>query len=153
MFTSTVAGEQREFCCHGCRTVCETIYASGLESFYSQSLRSDTLAPPPSVAKELDAYDLDEVQSDYVDSLGPQRTIQLLVEGIHCAACVWLIEKALKRQPGVIDAEVNLTAKRLKLRWDNDQIRLSQVMQILADIGYAAVPFDPETAEGALAKR
>ena len=153
VFTSTVAGEQREFCCHGCRTVCETIYASGLESFYSQSLRSDTLAPPPSVAKELDAYDLDEVQSDYVDSLGPQRTIQLLVEGIHCAACVWLIEKALKRQPGVIDAEVNLTAKRLKLRWDNDQIRLSQVMQILADIGYAAVPFDPETAEGALAKR
>lgn len=152
-FTSTVAGEQREFCCHGCRTVCETIYASGLESFYTQSTRSDTLAPPPTVAKELDAYDLDEVQSDYVDTLEPQRTIQLLVEGIHCAACVWLIEKALKRQPGVIDAEVNLTAKRLKLRWDNDQIRLSQLMQLLADIGYAAVPFDPETAEGALAKR
>ena len=153
VFTSVVAGQQREFCCHGCRTVCETIYASGLEGFYSKATRSEALAPPPAAAKELDAYDLDEVQSEYVDSLQPQRTIQLLVEGIHCAACVWLIEKALKRQPGVLDAEVNLTAKRLKLRWDNEQIRLSQVMQILADIGYAAVPFDPETAEGALAKR
>jgi Cu2+-exporting ATPase len=152
-FTSTVAGHEREFCCHGCQAVCETIYASGLEGFYSKTTRSDTLAPPPVVAKELDAYDLDEVQSDYVDSMGPQRSIQLLVEGIHCAACVWLIEKALKRQPGIIDAEVNLTAKRLKLRWDNSQIHLSQVMQILADIGYAAIPFDPETAEGALARR
>jgi Cu2+-exporting ATPase len=152
-FTSTVAGQEREFCCHGCQTVCETIYSAGLEGFYSKTTRSDTLAPPPVVAKELDAYDLDEVQSDYVDSMGPQRSIQLLVEGIHCAACVWLIEKALKRRPGIIDAEVNLTAKRLKLRWDNSQIRLSQVMQLLADIGYAAVPFDPETAEGALARR
>ncbi len=153
VFTSTLAGQQRDFCCHGCQTVCETIHASGLESFYSQATRSDKLSPPPIVAKELDAYDLDEVQSDYVDTLEPQRSIQLLVEGIHCAACVWLIEKALKRQQGIIDAEVNLTAKRLRLRWDNNQIRLSQVMQILADIGYAAVPFDPETAEGALAKR
>lgn len=152
-FTSTVAGKQREFCCHGCQTVCEAIYASGLEDFYSKATRSDALSPPPEVVSELEAYDLDEVQSAYVDSLGQQRTIQLLVEGIHCAACVWLIEKALKRQKGVLDAEVNLTAKRLKLRWDNSLIRLSEVMQILANIGYAAVPFDPETAEGALARR
>ncbi len=152
-FTSVVAGEQRAFCCHGCRTVCETIYASGLQGFYSKSTRSETLAPPPEVAAELTAYDQDDVQADYVDALTPQRTIHLLVEGIHCAACVWLIENALRRQAGVLNAEVNLTAKRLKLHWDNSQVPLSQLLQALADIGYAAVPFDPETAEGALAKR
>lgn len=152
-FSAHVAGEQREFCCHGCRTVCETIYASGLQSFYSKTTHTAALAPPPEVAAELTAYDQDDVQSEYVSALTPQRTIQLLVEGIHCAACVWLIETALRRQAGVLNAEVNLTAKRLKLHWDNTQIPLSQVLQVLADIGYAAVPFDPETAEGALAKR
>lgn len=152
-FTAQLGGEQREFCCHGCQSVAQTIYASGLQGFYNKTPRDETLAPPPDVADGLEAYDLDEVQADYVDALTPQRSIQLLVEGIHCAACVWLIENALKKQQGVLSAEVNLTAKRLKLRWDNQTIRLSQLLQILADIGYAAVPFDPDTAEGALAKR
>lgn len=152
-FTTELGGEPRCFCCHGCQSVAETIYASGLQGFYTKTSRDEAMAPPPEMATELDAYDLDEVQADYVDALTPQRSIQLLVEGIHCAACVWLIENALRKQPGVLSAEVNLTAKRLKLKWDNDTIRLSRLLQILADIGYAAVPFDPETAEGALAKR
>lgn len=152
-FTADLGGEPRHFCCHGCQSVAETIYASGLQGFYNKTSRDEAMAPPPEVAAELGAYDLDEVQADYVDALTPQRSIQLLVEGIHCAACVWLIENALRKQRGVLDAEVNLTAKRLKLKWDNETITLSQLLQILADIGYAAVPFDPETAEGALVKR
>jgi Cu2+-exporting ATPase len=152
-FTAVLDGTQRSFCCHGCQSVAETIYASGLQGFYNKTSHDEAMAPPPDVSGELDAYDLDEVQADYVDGLTPQRTIQLLVEGIHCAACVWLIENALRKQPGVLNAEVNLTAKRLKLRWDNDSIRLSRILHILADIGYAAVPFDPDMAEGALAQR
>lgn len=152
-FTAHLGGEEREFCCHGCQSVAQTIYASGLQGFYNKTPRDEALAPPPEVADGLEAYDLDEVQADYVDDLAAQRSIQLLVEGIHCAACVWLIENALQKQSGVLSAEVNLTAKRLKLRWDNEQIRLSQILHILADIGYAAVPFDPESAEGALAQR
>ncbi|MCX4188289.1 heavy metal translocating P-type ATPase [Methylophaga sp. OBS4] len=152
-FTVEIADIDREFCCYGCLTVCQTIYATGLQSFYHKTPKGAVLAPPPEVPAELSAYDLDEVQADYVDSLMPQRTIHLLVEGIHCAACVWLIEHALAKQPGVLNAEVNLTAKRLKLRWDNHKTSLSKILHALAQIGYAAVPFDPETAEGALARR
>lgn len=152
-FTVAIADIEREFCCYGCQTVCQTIYAAGLQSFYNKTPKGEVLAPPPEVPEELSAYDLDEVQADYVDSLMPQRTIHLLIEGIHCAACVWLIEHALAKQPGVLNAEVNLTAKRLKLRWDNHETSLSLILQALAQIGYAAVPFDPETAEGALARR
>lgn len=152
-FTAMVAEQEREFCCHGCLTVCQTIYAAGLQSFYNKTPDGEKLAPPPDIPSELTTYDLDEVQSDFVDTRHSQRTIHLLVEGIHCAACVWLIENALSNHAGVLHAEVNLTAKRLNLRWDNAQIQLSHVLQKLADIGYSAVPFDPETAEGALAKR
>lgn len=145
--------KQRQFCCHGCLSVCETIFSAGLQSFYQKTPSGETLAPPPDIPAELEAYDLPEVQEEYVTSNGSQRTMHLLVEGIHCAACVWLIEQALQKQAGVQAADVNLTGKRLRLRWDQSQIKLSQLIHLLAQIGYSAVPFDPETAEGALARR
>lgn len=151
--TVELGGQLRQFCCHGCRSVCETIFAAGLQSFYQKTPTGESLAPPPEIPAELEAYDLDEVQQEYVTINGSQRTMHLLLEGIHCAACVWLIEQALQKQAGVLAADVNLTAKRLRLRWDNQQIKLSQLIHLLAEIGYSAVPFDPETAEGALAKR
>ncbi|MDO7597986.1 MAG: heavy metal translocating P-type ATPase [Pseudomonadota bacterium] len=152
-FTAKVAGENHEFCCFGCQTVCETIHNAGLQSFYLKTPEGEHLAPPPSLSAELASYDLDEVQSDYVDKLDDIRSIHLLVEGIHCAACVWLIEHSLAKQQGVISAEVNLTSKRLRLKWDNRLTTLSTLLQALGRIGYAAIPFDPDTAEGALARR
>jgi Cu2+-exporting ATPase len=152
-FTSKVADESHEFCCFGCQTVCETIHNAGLQSFYLKTPEGKQLAPPPSLSAELISYDLDEVQSDYVDKLDDIRSIHLLVEGIHCAACVWLIERSLVRKQGVVSAEVNLTSKRLRLKWDNRLTPLSTLLQALGRIGYAAIPFDPDTAEGALARR
>ncbi len=132
---------------------CQTIYAAGLQSFYSKTPEGERLAPPPDTANDFHAYDLDEIQADYVDTVDEKRTINLLIDGIHCAACVWLIEHALYKLPGVLAADVNLTAKRCRICWDNRKTSLSILMQHLAELGYAAVPFDPETAEGALAKR
>ena len=152
-FKTEIGGEECVFCCHACQTVCETIYGAALQSFYTKAAETDLLSPPPDMLGDLSAYDLDEVQSDFTDTSQNDRTIHLLVEGIHCAACVWLIENALSALPGVLNAEVNLTARRLKLHWDNSIIPLSTALNRLAEIGYAAVPFDPETAEGALAKR
>lgn len=152
-FSATVADKKRQFCCFGCQSVCKTIYGAGLQSFYQKTGEENTLAPPPKLSAELGSYDLDEVQADYVDINSEVRTIHLLVEGIHCAACVWLIENALSKQVGVITAQANLTAKKLRLTWNNNKTALSTVLQILGNIGYAAIPFDPETAEGVLASK
>jgi Cu2+-exporting ATPase len=152
-FVAEVAGEKHEFCCFGCQTVCQTIYSVGLEGFYQKTSEETALAPPLKLSTELSSFDLDEVQTDYVDINSEIRTIHLLVEGIHCAACVWLIENALSKQKGVVNAQANLTAKRLRLTWNNNETALSTILQILGDIGYAAIPFDPETAEGVLAKK
>jgi Cu2+-exporting ATPase len=108
------------------------------------------LGPPPEPPKQLALYDLDEVQAAYLDTTADLREINLHVEGIHCAACVWLIETGLSKMPGVEEARVNLTGRRLRLKWDNSRQRLSGLLGRLSEIGYAAVPFDPETAEGAL---
>ncbi len=141
-----------QFCCYSCKTVCETIYGAGMEGFYKRTPDNETLQPPPEIDSQLEVYDLDEVQGDFVDSLGDIREIHLLVEGIHCAACVWLIERRLAMVDGVMDAYVNLSAKKLKVKWDNRKIKLSRILQILGQIGYAAVPYDPEAAEGQIKK-
>ena len=110
------------------------------------------LAPPPDPPKDIDIYDVDEVQQEFTVCSGDMRDIHLLVEGIHCAACVWLIERGLQRVPGVQSANVNLAAKRLRLRWDNRRSKLSDIIRALARIGYSAVPYDPESAEGIIRK-
>lgn len=138
---------QREFCCHGCKSVCEAIYAAGLEGFYKRTPEDGNMAPPPEITEQLALYDIDEVQEEYVDSLEECREINLMVDGIHCAACVWLIENSLRPMPGIEKAEVNLTSRRLKLRWHNDRVKLSKIMARLGDVGYASTPYDPLKAE------
>ncbi len=145
-----IEGEQQHFCCNGCKSVCEAIYQAGLEGFYQRTPEDASLAPPPDIPKELALYDLDEVQEEFVGDLGEARDIHLLVEGIHCAACVWLIEHSLNAMPGIIEARVNLSGKRLHVKWHNGQVALSAIISRLGQIGYAAVPYDPEVAEGKL---
>ncbi len=143
----------QNFCCHGCSSVCEMIYESGLEGFYQRTPDGQLLAPPPEPAQETQLYDIDEVQSEYVQEMGDKRDIHLMVEGIHCSACVWLIERCLTKLPGIIDVKVNLSNKRLFIRWDNQQNKISSIIEHLGGIGYTATPFNPETAEGFIKKQ
>jgi len=145
-----VAGQPHRFCCSGCLSVCQVIHEAGLDGFYQRlKKREATIAPPPDAPNDMDQYDLLEVQNDFVQVLADgSRQTQLMVEGIHCAACVWLIEKALMGMAGVIKAEVNLVHHRLLLQWQPEQLSLVKVMQRLAALGYAAVPFNLDSVEG-----
>ena len=149
---AVVQGAERAFCCTGCKAVCQAIFAAGLEGFYRRTPEGEILGPPPEPPKNLAMFDLDAVQEEFTDVAQAEREIHLLVDGIHCAACVWLIEKGLESLPGVEEARVNLTGRRLRVRWDNGRLKLSRILRRLADIGYSATPFDPDTAESAMAR-
>ena len=99
----------QSFCCHGCSTVCKKIYDSGLQGFYQRTPDGQLLAPPPEPPQETTLYDIDEIQSEFVHDMGdannPSRDMHLIVEGIHCSACVWLIERSLAKLPGIIDVK------------------------------------------------
>jgi len=151
-YHSSLGGETRDFCCFACQSVCVAIYEAGLEGYYQRTPQGTLLAPPPVPPKDIEMYDLDEVQQDFVRSQGDIRDIHLLVEGIHCAACVWLIERGMMRIQGVQMANVNLAGRRVHLRWDNTRIKLSTLIRELSKIGYAGVPYDPEAAEGTIKK-
>ncbi len=151
-FQARLGHHERHFCCFGCQSVCSAIYEAGLQGYYQRTPEGVLLGPPPEPPKDIEIYDFDEVQQEFTTCSGDIRDIHLLVEGIHCAACVWLIERGLQRLPGVQSAEVNLTGKRLHLRWDNSKSKLSDLIRALARIGYSAVPYDPGSAEGVIKK-
>ncbi|SDJ92176.1 Cu2+-exporting ATPase [Pseudomonas indica] len=147
-FQARVLGETREMCCPGCQAVAEAIVAGGLESYYKH--RSETSANPDSLPQalpdELALYDRDTVQEPFVEHQGELASTCLLIEGISCAACGWLIEKHLRGLDGVAEASLNLSNHRLQVRWSDSRLPLSQLLKELRRIGYAAHPYQPDRA-------
>ena len=152
-FTAVVLGAPREFCCPGCQAVAEAIVAGGLGSYYSH--RSEASANPEALpvqlVDELALYDRADVQQPFVRHEGELAETTLLMEGISCAACGWLIEKHLRSLPAVAEARLNLSNHRLHVRWADSQLPLSQVLSELRLIGYAAHPYQADRASEQLA--
>jgi len=141
-------GRTEPACCHGCQAVAQTIIDSGNADYYR--LRTDLPKTPEDALaelKKLDLYDLPEVQQSFVKSEGDVREASLILEGIVCAACVWLNERHLRQLQGVIAAEINFSTHRARVRWDNTQVQLSQILQAVQEIGYLAHPFDTSRQE------
>ncbi|SIT68649.1 Cu2+-exporting ATPase [Ectothiorhodosinus mongolicus] len=146
-----ILGETRHFCCPGCQAVAKAISEAGLEDYYRHRTELPTRpADPLEALKQLQLYDAPQVQRSFVhvasDTL---REASLMLEGITCAACVWLNERHVKALPGVQEFNVNYSTHRARLRWDDSQIHLSQVLAAITDIGYHAHPFDPGRQEAA----
>ncbi|MBU4633278.1 heavy metal translocating P-type ATPase [Pseudomonas chlororaphis] len=152
-FTAVILGERRELCCPGCQAVAEAIVAGGLESYYQH--RSEASANPEALPvqlmDELALYDRADVQQPFVRHEGELAETTLLMEGISCAACGWLIEKHLRSLPAVAEARLNLSNHRLHVRWADSQLPLSQVLSELRLIGYAAHPYQADRASEQLA--
>ncbi len=142
-----IAGQQRRMCCVGCSAISQAIVGAGLEGFYSHRTGYSLAAQGSEDAADLEwrVYDNEAVQRDFVVSPSRNtREASLIVEGIVCAACVWLIERRLKDLPGVVGATVNLSSHRARVEWDCREVALSTILSSLAAIGYKAHPFNPE---------
>ena len=133
-------------CCHGCLAVAQAIIAAGHENFYR--VRTET-APTgqelvPDFIRESEIYDSTEIQKQYVHRLeGDSREASLILEGITCAACIWLIEKYLAEVAGIRQVRVNYATQRAMVQWDEGVVRLSEILQAVRRIGYRALPYDP----------
>ena len=153
-YQGAVDGEPRSFCCAGCRAVAQAIDQAGLGDYYRQ--RTEFPDRPeetvPAALRDAELFDREDVQRTFVRDLEGTREASLILEGITCAACVWLNERQLQQTPGVVDAQVNYTTHRARVRWDPERISLSQILARIAAIGYTAHPYDPERQEAALAR-
>ena len=154
-FTVAIDGQARSMCCHGCAAVADAIMAAGLSDFYRHrtvnSRRPEDLIPEQ--LRGLELYDRADLQKSFVRAEDAHvREASLILEGIVCAACVWLSEHHVGQLPGVLEFRVNYSTHRARVRWDERQTRLSEILKAIAAIGYIAHPFDPSRQE-ALQKR
>lgn len=135
------------FCCNGCQGVYHLLKSEGLDSFYDK-LGSSTIEPPILRDSELSKFDTQSYYNKYVkyDDDGYAK-ISLIIEGIHCAACVWLNEKILHRCDGVIEASLNYTNNRAYITWDDKKIKLSEIIKKIRSIGYDAYAYDRSLQE------
>ncbi len=150
-FKTTLDGHSQSFCCPGCQAVAQAIHGSGLASFYQ--FRSELNLKPDTETQKLnfEAYDLPQLQQEFVHSVDPNTDdtvqAQFLIEGITCAACVWLIEHRLQTLDGIERVNVNAATERLSLRWQKDKIRLSEILSAVFDIGYKLTPANEDQAQ------
>ncbi|MEK7990628.1 MAG: heavy metal translocating P-type ATPase [Thiotrichaceae bacterium] len=152
-FTVKIQGQQRAMCCAGCQAVAQSIMDAGLEDFYQHRTENAPTGREliPQILKETQLYDNPEIQKRFVRHEDENvREAALILEGITCAACVWLNEKHIKALDGVIDVQVNYSNHRARVRWDETQIQLSKILQAVTHIGYIAHPYDPNRQQEVL---
>ena len=145
------AGQEEQFCCHGCATAYRLIHANGLDSFYRMldaSTDRNALRRDVEKREQFDEFDEPVFRDKYVVRNGvSQCQTSLSIDGIHCAACIWLIEKLPRILPGVIDAQVNWAKGTVRVQWDDEQARLSQIATTLDRLGYTPEPIVQSRAE------
>lgn len=162
-------GKEHPTCCVGCQQIASTIISSGMEDYYK--FRTEYASPPDvdlgPVDRELHGkltnYDLPEVQEEFVERIDTDKKngsanssdllqAKLSIQGISCAACIWLLERYIKRLSGVHNATLNLTQHTALITWDPEQIKLSDILAVVYQIGYQAFPFDPKQVEDQIRK-
>ena len=130
------------FCCPGCEAAYDIIQTMGLGGYYARRLldpKKRALKPDPEAAADLTRH----------ITTAPDGThmLTLAVDDIQCAACVWLIEAVLARQPDSISGRLNVTTRRLRLTWRGDAAlrgeQAAAFCHAVEQLGYRLVAFDP----------
>ena len=141
-----VAGAARQFCCAACRTAFAIIHEHGLDDYYAFAERRDR--PVAATGRAYEEFDHEAFRTLYVrDSDDGISECDLYLDGVHCASCVWLVEKVPLAIPGAVSAELDIGHARCRLRWDRARIPLSAIARFLDALGYAAHPFRGARAE------
>ncbi len=143
-----LAPGQERFCCTGCEGAHALVAGLGLSSFYARRETEAGALRPEAMAAGLDLAPFAQALRD-----GTQR-LELVVSGLTCGACIWLVEQALAAEPDVLTARASLSARRLTVTWRGEAARANDLAALLGRLGFRVAPWSPaclratEDAEG-----
>lgn len=127
-----------EFCCRGCSLAYQLVHSLGLDAYYEWRPAGEPVADPASLGLYRDP--------EVAQSLLFEGTYHCLLDGLHCAACGWLVERALGQLEGLSEVNVNYATQRLSFRPDHAE-RLVSALERVQQLGYRAIPYDPNRSE------
>ncbi|MCA9134908.1 MAG: heavy metal translocating P-type ATPase, partial [Planctomycetales bacterium] len=134
------------FCCSGCRGAYQLIHGWGLSEFYAlrDQLNKTGAARPAGTAAQYEQFDSPEFlgPSTPVEHADGLCSTELALQGLHCSACAWLIERAAAQEAGLRMARVKMSDHTVQLVYDPQTIKLSEIAKFLDSLGYQLSPFD-----------
>jgi Cu2+-exporting ATPase len=139
-------GAEHQFCCNGCRTAYGIIHSCGLEAYYRVRDAADAeRLPARSLGSAFAEFDDPAFASLYVTPVlgagGVElRETRLYLPAVHCAACVWLVEKLPMLTAGVIDSRLDFRHAVVTITWDPSRVGLSVIARTLDSLGYTPHP-------------
>ena len=128
--------DEHDFCCNGCKTVYSLLKDTGLSNYYN--IESNPGQTQKAESENLEFLDLDDVREKLIDfTEGNHNKITLYLPAIHCAACIWLLEKLNKIEKGVIRSDVTYIRKEITILFDAEIISLKELVILLEKLGYS----------------
>jgi Cu2+-exporting ATPase len=125
------------FCCRGCKAVYEMIHQENLDRYYD--LKPDTHAPAASLRPDSFAW-LERLISENPPGADGVLHLELDIQGVHCAACVWLIGELFRRCDAGISLRINPTLGKVELSWNPARGELKEFLAEIEKFGYRLGP-------------
>ena len=139
-----IGGQMRAFCCNGCSAAAQWIEGLGLVDYYRLRTAAADRAPDRHESQRSAAvWESSALARLVVRKVDSARCeTMLLIDGMHCTACAWLIERAVGSVPGVDSVHVNIGACRARVVWRDARCALTQILDAVGRSGYRPLPLD-----------
>ena len=133
-------GNDEPVCCHGCKAVAEFIHSSGFGSFYQHR---DSPLPGSGLRVEIgdwDVYDSTELQQRFVHRRAGVAEATVIIGGIYCSACVWLLDNGLRQLTAIESVSINPTSRRAVIVWDPETLSFAELLASIEALGFTPSP-------------
>ena len=127
----------KKFCCNGCKSVYLILHENNLDAFYTLDQKPG-VKPTNSDNYKYTFLDVENISKKFID-FEDEHTVKvsLFLPQIHCSSCIYLLENISKIQPAVLSCQVNFTKREAVICFNPQKLTLSQLAQLLDNIGYA----------------
>jgi P-type Cu2+ transporter len=145
-----IDNQAQAMCCFGCEAVARQLIEFGLTNYYRHrtTLPKKPESLVPETLKKLTTFNDPQIQSEFVShNDDSSKEARLIIEGISCPACVWLIESRLTKLKGIKQVGVNYSTQRCRIVWQEDEIHLSDILTAITQLGYNAFPYNHKQRE------
>ena len=143
----TESNETLYFCCNGCELAYSLLKSCNLESFYTK-LGDNTLQTKKlQDSKVATNFNSINFTQKYLKDSNGLKEVHFIIEGVVCAACVWLNEQILAKMQGIKELKINYTTHKAKILFDPNETSFQQIYDEVAKIGYKAIVYDPQDRE------
>ena len=162
-FSAVIQGQEQPMCCTGCRAVAEMIDQTGLTKYYEFRSEAPTTPEtainliPEELKQQMHFYDHPDIAVQFIskrtDKQGKEISdAYLIIDKITCAACVWLLENTVKRLKGVERFDINLSTHRAHLSFNPEEVKVSDILLAILNLGYQGTPYDEQLEQKRLKK-